>query len=193
MRKIPEIYEDYIDNIFIKITIKLLPLFKSLNLTPNMLTTISLLFGLLSSYYLYNHNLVYFSIFFLISYLFDTADGYYARTYNMTSKFGDYYDHFKDNFVGIIIFYILYKKYNITDHKLLLIIYILLYFIAIIHLGCQEKIYSDKSEDTLHFTRKLCYGNPYEKIKISKFCGTGTLQIITIIFIYIISFPTISP
>ena len=36
-----------------------------------------------------------------MSYFFDCADGLYARTYNMTTQFGDIYDHSTD----VIVFF----------------------------------------------------------------------------------------
>jgi len=51
---------------------------------------------------LYEENQFALSAFsYLISYMFDCWDGYYARKYNMESKFGDYYDHVSDMFIGI--------------------------------------------------------------------------------------------
>lgn len=191
MRKIPEKYDDHLDNFFINIIEHIMPFFKCLNFTPNMITTLSLFFGLISAYFLNNDNLLLFSITFLFSYFFDIADGHYARKYNMTSTFGDYYDHFKDNSVGIILFYIIHKKYNLFNHKLFVIIYLLFYMLALTHIGCQEKIYSLYSNNisqSLKFTTYLCSGNPYEKIYLSRLFGTGTLQIVAILLIILLKY-----
>ena len=53
MRKIDSNLENPIDNILIDICDFILPTLKVLNFTPNMLTTISLIFGLLSVYCLF--------------------------------------------------------------------------------------------------------------------------------------------
>ena len=49
-RKIPKELENPFDNIIIELSIKINPLFKYFNFTPNMLTIISLLLGILSAY-----------------------------------------------------------------------------------------------------------------------------------------------
>ena len=51
MRKIPREYENPIDNINLDFAEFMCPYFKVLNLTPNDLTTISFIFGLLSVYF----------------------------------------------------------------------------------------------------------------------------------------------
>ena len=96
MRKIPEESDNPIDNFILKIVDPLCPLFKALHFTPNGITTISLVFGLLSAYLLYKGHPYLFGITFFISYFFDCMDGYYARKYNMVTRFGDIYDHVKD-------------------------------------------------------------------------------------------------
>ena len=100
-RKLPPEMEHPIDNLNINIGASLSPYFKNLNFTPNTLTTISLITGLLSVYYYTQQNYIYSAILFYISYMFDCWDGYYARRYQMISKFGDKYDHIKDVVVGL--------------------------------------------------------------------------------------------
>ena len=55
-RKIPPEFENPIDNILISIAIQLNPVFHKLQLTPNHLTTISILFGIASAYHLCKKN-----------------------------------------------------------------------------------------------------------------------------------------
>ena len=105
MRKIESNLENPIDNILIDICDFILPTLKVLNFTPNILTTISLIFGLLSVYCLFREDKKCFAIFYLVSYFFDCVDGMMARKYNMVSRFGDIYDHTKDCLVfGLIMF-----------------------------------------------------------------------------------------
>ena len=140
MRKIDRKYEDFFDNIFIDITEYISPFLYATGHTPNILTTYSLLLGLLSSYFLYNDNLLVFVILYLIAYFFDCADGHFARKYKMSSKYGDLYDHGVDITKNITLFLVVIKKYykHITIMNVLVLI--LFFIIMLAHLGCTQKI-----------------------------------------------------
>ena len=127
MRKIKQEYENPIDNGFIFISETLNPLWKLLNFTPNTLTTLSLIFGLLAVYYLYKGHVWKFIIFYTISYHFDCNDGNYARTYKMTTKFGDLYDHYKDVSIFILLLGVIIYKHS-RNKKLIQVIVILIVF-----------------------------------------------------------------
>ena len=108
-RKLRIKYENPIDNMIYKIVEILDHIFYKLNFTPNIITTLSLLFGLLSAYYFYYNNYLCIPL-YLFSYILDFSDGFFARKYNMITIFGDYYDHISDLIKFIITFYILYHK-----------------------------------------------------------------------------------
>ena len=68
MRKIIREIENPIDNIFIDLAESTAPFYKSLNMTPNQLTTFNLLFGLTASYLFYKEYRCMAVIFYLIAY-----------------------------------------------------------------------------------------------------------------------------
>ena len=70
--------------------------YRELELTPNMVTTIGFLMGLLSAYYIIKGRVLVAAIAWILSYYFDCVDGKLARKYDMVTKFGDYYDHICD-------------------------------------------------------------------------------------------------
>ena len=187
-RKLPEELECPIDNLIIKYGKKLYPYFRKLQFTPNTLTTISLILGLLSSYQFYQKNFIRSSILYFISYCFDDLDGNYARTYSLTTKFGDYYDHIKD-LVTNIIFFIIFLKYHQLPSYLLypgLIAIVITFILSCLHLGCQE-IYikkgdaqeKEKASEYLSFLTKFCqYDIIYNNIEFLKYFGTGSLSIL---------------
>ena len=118
MRKINSNYENPLDNILINIADNLCPIAYNYKFTPNILTTISLIFCGISALLLLNSYYFIAALFFLISYYFDCMDGHFARKYNMVTKFGDYYDHVADITKILLILYIFYiidsKKFFIT-------------------------------------------------------------------------------
>jgi phosphatidylglycerophosphate synthase len=184
MRKIKKEHENPIDNINIDISDKLCPFFKKLNFTPNGITTLSLIFGLISIFFLLKRNIILFSITYYISYFFDCMDGHYARKYKMTSKGGDLYDHVKDVTINVILGLIIlfYFKIPINNKIIIVILIIIMFTLMSIHLGCQEKIYDSDESSTLKFTKKMCK-NPHKYIKYTRFfgCATWTIFIILVV------------
>jgi hypothetical protein len=182
MRKVAFQYDNPIDNIFINIGDYVLPFFKRTGHTPNMLTTYSLILGLASVYFLYKDDLFNFAICFIMAYVFDCWDGYMARAYNMTSEFGDLYDHISDVTVGLCIAYVAYKKYK---HKLtlplLIIVGMITYFMEK-HVGCYQKFYIDSNKqekETIDIIAELCPDK--NDIKWTRFFGPGTYNTIFVV------------
>ena len=50
-------------------------------------------------------NYIISAILYLTRYIFDCIDGFYARKYNMTTVFGDWYDHISDILINLIYIY----------------------------------------------------------------------------------------
>lgn len=77
-------------------------------LTPNKISGIAVLFGILAGFlYWESQNtrifLIFASIFYLISGFFDALDGIVARLYGETTAFGGYLDSLLDRYVDAII------------------------------------------------------------------------------------------
>ena len=185
-RKIPREYDNPIDNVLIDISERFNPYFKSLNFTPNMITTISLLFGI-GLNIAYYHNYYYLAAFLLIiSYFFDCMDGNYARKYDMQSKFGDYYDHFKDWLV-LLIFLILFLRKNTPQRfKIISIAIVIIVLIgSCIHLGCTEKYIQEtknkvKNSDTLAL---ITWCPDIKYLSKTRLFSTGTLNVVIALII----------
>ena len=102
---------------YIYITLnKHIPKLRPYNITPNHLTTGSIISSILSAFYLYKNTKSLAIIFLILSYIFDCSDGLYARKYKMVSKFGDYYDHISDLVQYSLYAYILFNKYNFVNN-----------------------------------------------------------------------------
>lgn len=182
-RKVDSSIENPIDNFMINTSEFLSPYFKSLNYTPNGITTMSLIFGIASLYHLYYHNMLLFGIFFVLAYLFDCTDGYYARKYNMVSDGGDKYDHIKDLFVVLATIYILYNRYNILEFPVLILIVAVFCVLSMISVGCHEKITKPENKsDTLKVFDILTPNreNCSKYINYIRFFGPGTLVFVVI-------------
>jgi archaetidylinositol phosphate synthase len=73
-------------------------------LTPNHITTLSMIGGFIAIWGLYTHQPWIFAVGYIIAYVLDSLDGFVARKYNMVTQFGDYYDHVKDAIIHVILF-----------------------------------------------------------------------------------------
>lgn len=186
MGKIPDEHECPIDVILCKLGHKLAPTFKKLNFTPNCITTLSLIFGILSAIALWKGYVWLFAILYFISYFFDCMDGLYARKYKMTSKFGDWYDHIKDGVVITILLVVIYYRYrNRCSSGTAVVLVTLLIVMSVLTLafvGCQAKT-SAKSGDSMNLHTKLCVGDPYKNLKWIRYMGTGVWTLVFIVTI----------
>jgi phosphatidylglycerophosphate synthase len=191
MRKVLRDFENPIDNILIDIAELLSPIAYFFGLTPNILTTISVIFSGFTLYYLKELNFSMASYMYMISYYFDCWDGFFARKYKMYSKFGDLYDHIADiikfSSVSYMLFSINYQKF--LFYTPIMIIFALLFNI---NLGYQE-LYYDKSNESnfLEIIKKLCIikdkNNKKSILQIlqyTKWLGCGTFNLIFCLIIY---------
>lgn len=103
----------------------------------------------------------------------------------MTTIIGDLYDHIKDITIYIMILYVIYIKYKKCIRCIDIIFILILFFMCFIHLGCQQKWNSYKSNDKelLDKIKCLCIK---KMIYITKFFGLGTFIIISILLIFLI-------
>jgi len=190
MKKIPNELDNPIDNVLIEISDRLSPLFKSFNHTPNIITTYSLVTGLISCYFLNKRDVLLFSIFYIISYFFDCFDGHFARKYDMVTDFGDMYDHIKDMLIFFLILYISIKNSRNRINLPIIFTIFLFLFLATFHLSCQEvncnDKFKDKSNSYLYTIKSLC--NNKDNIKWSRYFGTGTFTIVYILIICYINY-----
>ena len=137
---------------------------------PNVLTTMGVIFSILFNYFLIKKKLVLSLVCLFLRQYFDYVDGIFARNFNQTSKFGDYYDHFSDIFIFYIPFIIILLK----SKRPLLYTSIALSagIINSIQLGCVEREYNqnnNKNESpSLFLIEKMCF-NP-ELLKFTDGC-----------------------
>ena len=184
VNKIDQIYECPCDIYLLNFIDTHLDYYKKLNFTPNMITTISIIFGLLSMYNIFKANHKIAACLLLIAYYFDCVDGKLARKYNMQTVIGDYYDHFGDVFKIVIIIYALYKTNPMKFNKIKFLLMILI-LLMILHLGYQETIYDFNESPTLDFAKSIVKQdkNPHKTIQLTKFFGCGTFVLILSIIV----------
>ena len=193
--KLPHYYDDPVDIFYKKYIDVLNQYFKEAGITPNMITTLSNIFGLLSCYLYYKSQYILASFSYLISYFFDTMDGYFARKYNMGTVFGSYYDSISDFVILLILFILFYKNNEIkTNIKLIAVGIIGLFVIGCAYqVSCQEKYVKKTNEkhvsEGLAFLDNVKCTN-FENMKYGRFCGTGVTTLVVAIIIGLHTFLT---
>jgi len=120
-------YSDFISNYFYQqIAFYITTLLVKTKITPNNITILSLLTGLLSAFSLYMGYL-YLAIFLLnISFIFDCIDGQIARVKKLHSEFGMWLDNITDRVVENIILIAMF--FALLDNKVFTMGVVLLIF-----------------------------------------------------------------
>lgn len=181
--KLPHYYDDPVDIFYKKYIDIINPHFKAAGMTPNMITSISLAFGLLACYLYYKSYYISAALAYIVSYFFDTMDGYFARIYDMGSVFGSYYDSISDNAVVLLLFILFYKNQNISGLvKLAIVLVLVIYgFGTAYHMSCQEKYVKKTNEkhlsEGLAFLDKIQCSDS-ENMRYSRFFGTGVTTLV---------------
>ena len=153
--------------------------------TPNVITTYSFLFSLMSRWFLYKDCILLFVLFHHIGYFFDCMDGQMARTYNMVSRLGDVYDHTTDMTVDILLFVVIWYKYKHIIPPWCIGLIFVLFLMFATSMGCQQLNYADsEGNELLDVNIKLC-PSP-SSIVWTRFFGAGTWQIfLTLLVIFL--------
>lgn len=182
MKKLPDYLDNQIDNILIKIVDATVDIFYYAGFNPNGVTTLSLIFGILAIYLLKKNKYIESATCYLISYFFDCMDGFMARKYNLTTRFGDYYDHIKDTIIFALLFAVFYLKLKDTSGWKKYIPFIIspLIMTTGIHFGCQEIYYNNGVDsDSLDFTKSFCPAKTKNEAKkilyLTKYFSSGSL------------------
>ena len=106
-----------------------------LRISANILTIISLIFGVISVYFLFKDYWL-FVLFIALHYTFDSLDGVVARLTKPT-KFGYYLDHIGDQLIALLLLAAIYFKIN--DYFVLIILGLAI-ITAVIYFSADTKI-----------------------------------------------------
>ena len=183
VNKISEEYENPFDIILLNFIDTHLDKYHQMGFTPNMITTISLVTGITSAYFITKQKFISAGLLYLLSYYFDCVDGKLARKYNMATTFGDYYDHFSDITKVILVVYALYLNDRTKMKKYILII-IILFVLMCYQLGCQQVLYPTVvTESPTLDIFKPSKENCLKHIHKTKYFGCGTFTLILVLII----------
>ena len=184
--------EDPVSQILYNISDKVSPFLYKYKFTPNIITTIRLIILIIGFYIGVKHNhKKIIAISFILFYFMDCLDGHFARKYNMVTIFGDYYDHFVDILsIIILISYVIMSGCN----KYFIIIFFLLLFTSMLHIGCEELLLkldgrNTENSNSLKVLQKLVPVNNREYLikfmKYIRYFGTGTFVLFVFLYLMI--------
>ena len=192
MRKLPSELENPIDNLIHKGLHPTTTFLKKFNMTPNGITTLSLVFGLLAIVCLILGKVWLMAIFYFISYFFDCCDGFYARRYNMCSAGGDMYDHIKDVTVfGLLLTVFFFRNYKKLSRKqLVIVIGILVFFTVMMGVQmCAQETYHGKAQDSpfLNVFNFITDKEQAERVmRVTRYFGCGSFNLALLLVILVV-------
>ncbi len=173
-KKVDLKYDSPYEYIFVELCQKTKGFFRKLNFTPNMITALSLLSSILMYKAFRKGKYHQAGLLILASYYFDCLDGIFARTYNMTSKFGDFFDHASDIITIVLMTLAVYKS-NATNQSKCSYYTIMgvLLFLSSAQTGCIQKMVKNKDDSpTLEILSKISPNESY--INYIKYFGPAT-------------------
>jgi len=188
MKKLPSYLESPIDNGIYYIIEKIAPSVYSMGFTPNMITTLGNVCTLIFIYFFIQKRFYLSALFFFLSYMFDCLDGYLARSYNMTTEFGDLYDHTSDLLKTLSYIYLLFTTNRQMLFKILPIILVSM-VLTFIHFAHQEIYYGKPGDSiTLQLFTMFSLAKTKEEaeqyLPLTRYFGCGsTILLMTIIII----------
>lgn len=172
------------------------PKLVKIGITPNMITTLTLIIRTTLLYLLYKnyfrkHKFLIFILLWNITNFTDALDGYIARKYNMGSEFGAKYDSIVDDCSYIILFLVLFKNIfnsNMKNKYLKIIIFILILIdLLIISLSFTKLQFSkvNNKREELDIVSKLI--NNYKSIiknrnDLTNYCLPNVYNIMFILY-----------
>ena len=161
-------------------------------ITPNIISVISLLFGLYSAYSYFVGNAIVAAFSYLISYVFDAIDGKVARITNSGKPYGAWFDMAIDRINLILISTAIAYNYYVThnDSKLLLLNSI---FLGLFFLGSESRyfisLYELKHKNTSN--TKTNTNSKYKKWCIKKGVIGEPISLVEILLFYLIIAPVL--
>jgi phosphatidylserine synthase len=180
LRKVPEHLASPIDNVLYRWSDSVCPVLRRYDFTPNKITTIGLVLGLVAIYLIYKKKYILGLVFLWLCFFTDCLDGHFARKYDMATKFGDYYDHFRDIFIVSIVIFLIYKRTR--NKRLFVIVTAVFAYLMMTQIGCQEMNSTfPEHNDCLDAFKCLC---PDPKLIVyTRFFGCGTFMLMLSVFL----------
>ena len=159
------------------------PILYKLNFTPNIVTLITLIIRLIALKLLYSKKLYsVIIILWTISWFTDAMDGQLARKYNMTSKFGSFFDFFTDITTFLLLIFILYLKYYRRNKTPLIILFIIVITISILWGYILPSCFNNNNNEKI-WTHKFNFQLNKKECSLLKHFDGGLNYIIIILFL----------
>jgi len=184
-----------LEKIFLRTSENLSHYLKKINTQPNNITTVGLLATLFGIYFLFEGSIVCCIFFSLIGQLCDSADGYYAKKYNMETTLGHYYDHIVDGIKLLGLLYAIHLRFGSKIKDIHINLLLLICFFSNINLAVKIRLKKINNQDyntSLEPWNKLgsLFGNEDNLIlisNISRFFDETSIILYILFFVFYIS------
>lgn len=186
--KIPSEIDNPIDHLLYQICELISDPLHKMGVSPNMITLVGLGLGLIGAYLLWKQYYFLAALMFFIGYFCDCLDGYLARKYKTTSRFGDVLDHGRDFIVNLLYFGLIFFYLPRWTWRLIFIcVVVVVYVLQWMYFGCQEQVSAFRQDsqvlETYHF-----YCPSQNSLGWLRFFGPATLALIFCFFVILLHF-----
>lgn len=196
-RKIPEHLDDVVDNALFKIVYVIHPAFKTMGFTANGITILSAIVQTTGVYAIYHSHFALGGILYFVGYFFDVMDGWYARKYKMVSSYGDKLDHYSDIIVHVLLYACVtfHPVFTLQVKAMWYAMALTFLFLSSLHLACKDELYykGKLTGTTLDILRPLCKYVNNDMMQYLRWVGTGTLNLMVMMFFVCAPFFTTKP
>ena len=167
-----------IDNIMLQISKNIDPIFRNMKYSPIGITIASSIFGVASLYSLYNKNVTMFTVYAVLSYLFDITTDTYTQNYNLAHD--KRIDRLKNLVLVLATAYIIYAKYNAADSTTELLVMAALFVLCVMYVNCQNTKNKNELIQSIMPNKYTCR----KYIDYLKWFGPGTFFVAVLCFVW---------
>ncbi len=149
---------------------------QTFDISPNLFTLFSLIFGFVSGVALAGGHLIIAAITLNVMYLFDNLDGQWARIKKMSSTFGALFDSLVDGWnLSIIVFSMGIYLYNTTHNVAFLYLTILFFMLSYLEFGLEKNILHESLKEGKSIEKISLQENHHTLKPMIKIVGACTL------------------
>ena len=158
-------------------------------ITPNIISIISLIFGLSSAYFYFTNEVFYGGLFYLISYIFDAIDGKVARIKSSGKAYGEWLDMAIDRLNLVFISTAIACNYFVTFEDVS-ILFLNSFFLGLFFIGSESRYFINSYK----LKNSITENSSKSKSKYQKWCKkkgliNDPISLVELLLFYLIIAP----
>ena len=158
-------------------------------ITPNIISIISLIFGMSAAYFYFTNEVFYGGLFYLISYIFDAIDGKVARIKSSGKAYGEWLDMAIDRLNLVFISTAIACNYFVTFEDVS-ILFLNSFFLGLFFIGSESRYFINSYK----LKNSITENSSKSKSKYQKWCKkkgliNDPISLVELLLFYLIISP----